>query len=227
MPYYYFDTSYILYVLPGFLLALYAQAKVQSAYKKYGQIASGSSFTGASLARKILDDNGLQGVSIHRVSGNLSDFYNPADKTLHLSDGVYSRSSVAALAVAAHECGHAIQDAKDYFPLKLRSYLVPAAQFGSNFAFILFFAGLVFSQFLMNLGIALYAIAVLFTLVTLPVEYNASHRAKDILGGLLPGNEMQGVNTMLDAAALTYVASLATALGTLLRLLALSGNRRD
>ena len=227
MPYYYFNTSYILYILPGFLLALYAQAKVKSAYQKYGQIASGSSFSGASLARKILDDNGLQGVSIHRVSGNLSDFYNPADKTLHLSDGVYSQSSVAALAVAAHECGHAIQDAKDYFPLKLRSYLVPAAQFGSNFAFILFFAGLVFSQFLMNLGIALYAIAVLFTLVTLPVEYNASNRAKDILGGLLPGNEMQGVNTMLDAAALTYVASLATALGTLFRLLALSGNRRD
>ena len=227
MPYYYFNTSYILYILPGFFLALYAQAKVQNAYKKYGQIFTGSGFTGASLARKILDDHGLGHVSIHRVSGNLSDFYNPSDQTLHLSEGVYSRSSVASLAIAAHECGHAIQDARDYFPLKLRSYLVPAAQFGSNFACILFFAGLVFSQFLMNLGIALYAIAVLFTLVTLPVEYNASHRAKETLGGLLPMNEMQGVNTMLDAAALTYVASLATALGTLLRLLALSGSRRD
>lgn len=227
MPFYYFNTSYLIYILPGLLLAMYAQAKVQSAYAKYGKIASRSSYTGASIARNILDKNGLNHVPISRVSGQLTDFYNPSDESLHLSDGVYNQSSIAALAVAAHECGHALQDAKDYFPLKIRSFLVPAAQFGSNFAFILFFAGLIFSQFLVNLGIALYVIAVLFTLVTLPVEYNASNRAKAILNEMLPAAEMKGVNQVLNAAALTYVASLVTALGTLLRLLAISGNRRD
>ncbi len=227
MPYYYMNTSYIIYILPGLILALYAQAKVKGAYKKYGEIFSQSGYTGATIAREILDRNELSNIPIQRVSGNLTDFYNPGDKTLHLSEGVYGANSVAALAIAAHECGHAIQDATDYAPLRIRSYLVPAAQFGSNFAFILFFAGLFFSQFLMNLGIALYAIAVLFTLVTLPVEYNASGRAKTILAGILPQGEMEGVHSMLNAAALTYVASMATALGTLFRLLALSGNRRD
>lgn len=225
--YMYYNTAYLIYLLPGLILGLYAQAKVKGAFAEYSKKESGGNFTGASLARKILDDHGLSHVPVNQVPGNLTDFYNPQDETLHLSQGVYGKSSVAALAVAAHECGHAIQDAEDYKPLRIRSLLVPAAQFGSNFAYILVFVGLIFSNFLTNLGIALYAIAVLFTLVTLPVEYNASSRAKNILATLLPSGDQKGVHKMLDAAALTYVASLVSALGTLLRLMALSNNRRN
>ncbi len=223
----YYNLDYLIYILPGFLLALYAQSKIRANFDKYSRITNREGLTGRSVAEAILKNHGIYDVTIDRVRGSLTDHYDPSHKVLRLSDPVYDSTSIAALGIAAHECGHAIQHHESYAPLSMRNAIVPAANLGSNLSFILIFAGLFAFAPLLKLGIALFAITVLFQLLTLPVEYNASHRAKVILAdGILSGEEMVGVERILSAAALTYVASLLTAIGTLLRFLSL-GRRRD
>lgn len=223
----YYNLDYLIYILPGFLLALYAQSKIRANFDKYSRITNREGLTGRSVAEAILKNHGIYDVTIDRVQGSLTDHYDPSHKVLRLSDPVYDSTSIAALGIAAHECGHAIQHHEAYAPLSMRNAIVPAANLGSNLSFILIFAGLFAFAPLLKLGIALFAITVMFQLLTLPVEYNASHRAKVILAdGILSGEEMVGVERILSAAALTYVASLLTAIGTLLRFLSL-GRRRD
>lgn len=223
----YYNLDYLIYILPGFLLAFYAQSKIRANFDKYSRITNREGLTGRSVAEAILKNHGIYDVTIDRVRGSLTDHYDPSHKVLRLSDPVYDSTSIAALGIAAHECGHAIQHHESYAPLSMRNAIVPAANLGSNLSFILIFAGLFAFAPLLKLGIALFAITVLFQLLTLPVEYNASHRAKVILAdGILSGEEMVGVERILSAAALTYVASLLTAIGTLLRFLSL-GRRRD
>lgn len=227
MPFMMYNLEYLIYILPGLILAMYAQSKISSNYAKYSRVNSGTGKTGREVAREILDRNGLYTVQIERIGGNLTDHYDPRSKVLRLSQGVYDSTSVAALGIAAHEVGHAVQDAENYGFLKLRNVLVPAANFGSQFAFILVALGIFFQNFLVELGVALFAIAVLFQLITLPVEYDASNRAKEELQTIIYSEEgTVGVRKVLSAAALTYVASLLTALGTLLRLLSIAGNSR-
>ena len=222
--------SYILYMLPAFLLAMFAQIKVKSNFSKYSKIHSRNGYTAAMVARMILDNNGLQQVAIDRVPGSLTDHFDPRTNVIRLSDSVYNSTSVAAIGVAVHEVGHAIQYSVGYTPIKIRSAIIPVSQIGSSLSWPLFFIGLIFrSDLLMIAGIVLFSLVVLFQLVTLPVEYNASHRALDTLQTYqyLGTDEVQGARKVLSAAALTYVASLATALLQLLRLVALAGNRRD
>lgn len=224
---YYWDLSYWIYILPGFLLALYAQSKIRSSFDQYSQVRNRQGWTGSTIAEKILRSNNIWDVSIERVKGDLTDHYDPSKKVLRLSESVYDSDSIAALGVAAHEVGHAIQHKESYKPLTFRNAIVPMASLGSNLSFTLIFLGLFISQPLLKLGIALFAITVLFQVLTLPVEYNASNRAKVILAdGILSPEEMEGVDQVLSAAALTYVASLLTAIGTLLRLLSI-GRSRD
>ena len=223
----YYNLDYLIYILPGFLLALYAQSKIRANFDKYSRVTNREGLTGRSVAEAILRNHGIYDVTIDRVRGSLTDHYDPSHKVLRLSDPVYDSTSIAALGIAAHECGHAIQHHESYAPLSMRNAIVPAANLGSNLSFVFIFIGLFAFQPLLKLGIALFAITVLFQLLTLPVEYNASHRAKVILAdGILSGEEMVGVERILSAAALTYVASLLTAIGTLLRFLSL-GRRRD
>lgn len=223
----YYNLDYLIYILPGFLLALYAQSKIRANFDKYSRITNREGLTGRSVAEAILRNHGIYDVRIDRVRGSLTDHYDPSSKVLRLSDPVYDSTSIAALGIAAHECGHAIQHHESYAPLSMRNAIVPAANLGSNLSFVFIFIGLFAFQPLLKLGIALFAITVLFQLLTLPVEYNASHRAKVILAdGILSGEEMVGVERILSAAALTYVASLLTAIGTLMRFIAL-GRRRD
>ena len=224
----FFDPTYLL-VLAGLILCLLAQAGVKSTFAKYSRVRSRSGLTGAEAARQVLNSAGIYDVSIQRVSGNLTDHYDPRTKVLRLSDSTYASASVAAVGVAAHECGHAIQHQKGYGPLMLRSTLVPAANIGSQLAWPIFFAGLIFSmQPLLTAGIVLFGLAVLFQLVTLPVEINASTRAVKILSGtgLVTEEEKGRVKKVLTAAALTYVAALASSLLQLLRLIILAGGRR-
>lgn len=223
----YYNLDYLIYILPGFLLALYAQSKIRANFDKYSRVTNREGLTGRSVAEAILKNHGIYDVTIDRVRGSLTDHYDPSHKVLRLSDPVYDSTSIAALGIAAHECGHAIQHHESYAPLSMRNAIVPAANLGSNLSFVFIFIGLFAFQPLLKLGIALFAITVLFQLLTLPVEYNASHRAKVILAdGILSGEEMVGVERILSAAALTYVASLLTAIGTLLRFISL-GRRRD
>ena len=223
----YYNWDYLIYILPGFLLALYAQSKIKTNFDKYSRITNREGLTGRSVAEMILRGHGIYDVRVDRVRGSLTDHYDPTQKVLRLSDPVYDSTSIAALGIAAHECGHAIQHNESYAPLKFRNAIVPAANLGSNLSFLLIFIGLFAFEPLMKLGIALFAITVLFQLMTLPVEYDASRRAKAILAdGVLSGEEMVGVERILSAAALTYVASLLTAIGTLLRFISL-GRRRD
>lgn len=223
----YYNLDYLIYILPGFLLALYAQSKIKTNFDKYSRVSNGEGLTGRSVAEMILKSHGIYDVRVDRVGGSLTDHYDPSQKVLRLSDPVYDSTSIAALGIAAHECGHAIQHHEAYAPLKFRNAIVPAANLGSNLSFFLIFIGLFAFEPLIKLGIALFAITVLFQLLTLPVEYDASHRAKVILAdGVLSGEEMVGVERILSAAALTYVASLLTAIGTLLRFMSL-GRRRD
>lgn len=223
----YYNLDYLIYILPGFLLALYAQSKIKTNFDKYSRISNGEGLTGRSVAEMILKSHGIYDVAVDRVRGSLTDHYDPAHKVLRLSDPVFDSTSIAALGIAAHECGHAIQHNESYAPLKFRNAIVPAANLGSNLSFLLIFIGLFAFEPLIKLGIALFAITVLFQLLTLPVEYDASRRAKAILAnGVLSGEEMVGVERILSAAALTYVASLLTAIGTLLRFISL-GRRRD
>lgn len=227
---------WLLFALPGLILGLWAQSRVKGAFNKYSKVRTARNVTGAQVARTLLDEQGLNYIAIEESQGGmLSDHYDPRNKVLRLSPQVYREPSIAAAGVAAHEMGHALQDANKYVPLMFRSALVPAAQFTSRLAPMLFFAGfllLMFSQigyYVAWAGVALFAVAVLFTLVTLPVELNASKRAKRLLtsSGILIGDEIAGVNKVLDAAALTYVAAAIAAIGQLLYyLMLLSGRRR-
>ena len=231
MFYYYYDWTYIL-VLIGVLICLAASARVRQVFAKYSRVQSRLRLTGKEAAEEILRRNGIYDVRVIHIPGNLTDHYNPGNKTLGLSDTVYQSSSVAAVGVAAHECGHAVQHARGYAPLAIRGALVPVANFGSALAWPLILIGLLItgetSVFLINLGILLFSAAVLFQLVTLPVEFNASRRAVDVLGasGMLYPDELSSVKKVLGAAALTYVAGAASAILQLLRLQILTGGRR-
>ena len=232
MPYYYYgiDPTYLLVII-GAVICMIASARVRTTYNKYSQYRSASGMTGEEAARRILNTAGIYDVTIQHVSGNLTDHYNPANKTLNLSDSVYGSTSIAAVGVAAHECGHAIQHQKNYVPLTLRSAIVPVANIGSTLAWPLILIGLLFSRntgaMLINLGIICFSFAVIFQLVTLPVEFNASRRALKILGeqGILSESELPYTRKVLQAAALTYVASAASAILQLLRLVILFGGR--
>lgn len=225
-----YDPTYLLAIL-GLILTLLASAKVNSTFRKYQKVRTRSGLTGAMAAERVLHRCGIYDVAIERVSGNLTDHYDPRSKKLRLSDSTYNSASVAAICVAAHECGHAIQDQVHYGPLVLRSTLVPIANFGSTLSWPIFLAGLLFSfRPLLTAGIVLFLLAVLFQLVTLPVEFNASSRALDILesSGMLTENELRGGRKVLKAAAMTYVAALASSLLQLLRLIILArGRDRD
>ncbi|UHR03570.1 zinc metallopeptidase [Peptoniphilus sp. GNH] len=231
MPYYMYglNFSYMIYLLPGLILGLIAQAKISSAYRNYMEIRSKSGMSGLETARKILDKNGLYDVKIEKVAGQLTDHYDPRDKTVRLSSQVFQSESLAAVSIAAHEVGHAIQDAQDYNFLRFRNSILPLANFGSRFSFILIFIGYVLSlgDGLVKIGIALFAVTVLFQFLTLPVEINASKRAlvqlEDV--GILDDEEIDASKQVLSAAALTYIASTITAIGSLLRLLAIFGGR--
>ncbi len=216
----------LLLLVPAVILGIYAQAKVRSSFAKYSKIASSRGLTGADAARLVLDGAGLYQVGIEVAGSRLSDHYDPRTRVLTLSPDVGNSNSLAALGVAAHEAGHAMQHAEGYAAFKLRSALVPVANIGTNFGWILFFVGLIFfrSGLLMNIGIMLYAAAVLFTLVTLPVEFNASSRAMTQLTNksILVGEELKGARKVLSAAALTYVAAALMALLQLLRLILMS-----
>lgn len=232
MPYYYYgiDPTYVL-VLIGAVICMIASARVKSTYNKYSQYRSASGMTGAEAAQRILNSAGIYDVTIQHISGNLTDNYNPSAKTLNLSDAVYNSTSVAAVGVAAHECGHAIQHQHSYFPLTLRSAIVPVANLGSTLAWPLILIGLLFTRntgaFFIDLGIICFSFAVIFQLVTLPVEFNASARALRILGeqGILSESELPYTRKVLKAAALTYVASAAAGILQLLRLVLLFGGR--
>ncbi|MDE7447222.1 MAG: zinc metallopeptidase [Lachnospiraceae bacterium] len=234
---YYFDPTYIL-VLIGALLCILASSRVNSTYSKYAKIRSKRGITGAEAAQRILQMSGIHDVQIQHVAGNLTDHYDPSRKVLRLSDTVYGSNSVAAIGVAAHECGHALQHKEGYLPLKIRSALVPAANIGSRLGLPIVILGLVlgigfelpgggyFS--LAEIGIWVFALAVLFQIITLPVEFNASGRALKMLGsyGLMSEDEVGDCRRVLGAAALTYVAAAASSILQLLRLVILSGNRR-
>lgn len=229
---YYFDPTYIL-VLIGAVLCLAAQAKVSMTYGKYEKVRSRTGMTGAQAAQRILEMSGIYDVRIERVSGRLTDHYDPTGKVLRLSDATYASGSVAAIGVAAHECGHAVQHHKGYGPLRLRSALVPAANIGSKAGIPMIILGalLGMNQILIQIGIWVFALAVLFQVVTLPVEFDASKRALAMLDGygLMDREETAGCRKVLSAAALTYVAAAATAILQLLRLVLLFGDnkRRD
>lgn len=227
------DPTMIL-VLIGVLLSLWAQGRVNSAFRKYGRVRSRTGMTGAEAARRLLNSQGIYDVTIEHISGSLTDHYDPRSKVLRLSDAVYGSDSVAAVSVAAHECGHAMQDNEDYAPLRFRSALVPVANFGSQLSWPLILIGVVFGGLgspLVQIGILMFTLAVLFQLVTLPVEFNASGRAIKLLDsqGILLAEEVSGTKKVLSAAALTYVAAAAASILQLLRLIILFGgrNRRD
>ena len=232
--YYYsmfYDPTYIL-VLIGAVLSLAASGMVSRTFSKYSKMRNMRGITGAEAAERVLHSAGIYDVKVERVAGNLTDHYDPRTKVLRLSDSVYSQASVAAVGVAAHECGHAIQHAKGYAPLALRSTLVPIANFGSKIAWPLILIGFLFnnetSMLLINIGIIAFSAAVLFQLVTLPVEFNASNRAIRMIAGtgMMQGEEIQAAKKVLNAAALTYVAGAATAILQLLRIIILAGGRR-
>ena len=231
MPFFFDTTGYILIVLPCVILAFIAQMNVKSTFDKYSKVASRKGMTAAEVARSILDNDGLNNVSIEHIEGNLTDHYDPRTKVVRLSTSVYSSTSVAAIGIAAHEVGHAIQHSKGYVPVKIRSAIIPATQFASNLAMPLVIAGFIFSSrllWLAYLGIVFFAVATFFQLVTLPVEFNASARAIKILGerDILEADELSGTKKVLGAAAMTYLAALAVSLANLLRII-LMFNRRN
>ncbi|WP_099203059.1 zinc metallopeptidase [Miniphocaeibacter massiliensis] len=216
-------------LIPALLLAVFAQFKVSSTFNKYSKVNAESGYTGREVARMILDRNGLEDVEVVSVAGNLTDHYDPRTRVVRLSEGVYNKTSISAISVAAHEVGHAVQDKEEYVPLTIRTSLVPAVNFASQSAFIILFIGIFMSQFrfLINVGIALFAVTVIFQIITLPVEFNASSRALENLEGygILARDEVGEGKSVLQAAALTYVASTLMALVQLIRLLGM--RRRD
>ena len=223
-----YTTAYFLCIL-AFIFALICSLTVKTTFNKYNRIGSRRGIPAAEVARMILDRNGLYNVHVERISGNLTDNYNPRTNIVSLSDSVYNSTSLAAIGVAAHECGHAVQHAQDYVPIKIRTAVFPLAQLGSSMYFIVFIVGLIFSfEPLVDAGIILFLFVVLFQLVTLPVEFNASRRALSTIRseGILEQDEMYGARRTLTAAAMTYVASLAVSFTQLLRLLAIRNNRR-
>lgn len=225
----YIDSYYIMLVLPAIILSVYAQTKVNSTFAKYSKVASLKGITAHDVARLILDRHGLNSIKIEHVSGNLSDHYDPKSKIVRLSDSVYNSTSIASIGVAAHECGHAIQHAVTYSPLKIRNSIYPLVSISSNAATPLIILGIIFSaSFLVKLGIVMFAAVVLFQLITLPVEFNASNRALEILdeNGILAAGELKSTKKVLGAAALTYVAAATVAVANLLRLILIS-RRRD
>lgn len=228
---YYFDYTYFVYIVPALIVTMIAQFRVKSTFEKYSRISTAKNMTGAQAASSVAQFGGGAGVQVQRISGSLTDHFDPRDNTISLSDQVYSSTSIAALGVAAHEAGHAIQHAQGYLPNKIRTVLVPITNFGSRLAVPLIIVGLflpVQYDFVVNLGIALYSFAVLFQLATLPVEFNASFRAIRALdeAGILYPDELEGAKKVLRAAAMTYLAASFTAIMSLLRLLVLAGNRR-
>lgn len=228
MYFYGIDATYIFLVLPAVIFALWAQFNVKSTFSKYSKIASRSGMTGFDSARRILDANGLRDVRIAHVAGDLTDHYNPTDNTIYLSDSVYASNSAAAIGVAAHEAGHAVQHATGYTPIKIRSAIIPVTNIGSNLAMPLIILGIVLSfPTLAYIGVAAFGLSTLFQLVTLPVEFDASGRALKALEGSLDGDDLASARKVLRAAALTYVAALAVSLVNLLRLLIIvAGNDR-
>jgi len=225
----YFDYYYLILVVPALLISVFAQIKVKSTFSKYAKKMSEKNITGTQAAAYLLKVNGIADVKLGRIKGDLTDHYDPTDKTLRLSDSTYNSTSIAAIGVAAHETGHAIQHAKKYFPLVFRRVLVPIANIGSSAGPWLAILGIVMSfPLLTDIGILLFAGAVLFYLVTLPVEFNASNRALKILkqNNVLSSDELKGVKKVLSAAAMTYVASALVAMANFLRLVLISRNRR-
>lgn len=221
MPYFYFDWT-MLILIPGILIASYAQMKVYANYNKYSQVQSEKCMTGAEVARQILSSNGLSHIAVQHVDGELSDHYDPRSKVVRLSDNVFESTSLAAVAIAAHECGHAIQDAQEYQPMRMRSVIAPWANVGTQLSWILLFAGIILGYFDLSIvGACIFGVVVLFQLITLPVEFNASARALDILDsqGILYSHELPGAKRVLSAAAFTYVAALITAILTMVRLI--------
>ncbi len=231
MYFHYFDPMYFLFALPGLLIALYAQAKVKSNYARYSNVFNSRGYTGADVARMILSANGINDVDIARVSGNLTDNYNPKDNCIYLSDGVFGSNTVAAVGIAAHETGHAIQHAVGYTPIKIRSALVPVCNFGTGISPFLILLGYILNmEILWFLALGVFALSVLFQLVTLPVEFDASRRALKAIEGMnmLNENEYKGAKKVLSAAALTYVAALLQSLLIFLYyVMRFMGNRRD
>lgn len=220
---------YIWLIIPAFLLSIWAQGRVRGTFNKYSKVRSKNGFTGAMAARKILDESDLHDIDIAASKGMLTDNYNPGKRIVSLSESVHSSSSIAAIGVAAHETGHALQDRDGYVPLKIRSFLVPVANIGSMAGPYIVILGLILSmEFFIELGIILFAAAVLFYLVTLPVEINASKRAMELLETkrIVEGDELAAVKKVLNAAALTYIAAAVSAVLTLLRLVLISRNRR-
>ncbi|MBE7048701.1 MAG: zinc metallopeptidase [Ruminococcaceae bacterium] len=230
MPFFYYDSYYLLLVIPALLVAVYAQFKVKHTFQKYGTVHSRQGRTAAQVARRILDENGLTAVSIERVGGSLTDHYDPKTNVIRLSDSVYDSTSVASLGVAAHEAGHAVQHGIGYVPIRLRNSILPVANLGSHLAMPLILLGLLVSaEPLVTAGIVLFSALVLFQLITLPIEFNASRRAIYTLrsGNMLEEDELVGAKKVLSAAAMTYVASTLVAVMQLLRLVLLANRRRD
>ncbi len=224
------DMTYVIFVLPALILAMWAQARVSSTFNRYSKIVSQKGLTGCEVARKILDANGLHEIGVERVAGNLTDHFDPKANVIRLSDSVYANNSIGAVGVAAHEAGHAVQYGEKYVPIQIRNSVIPAANIGSYAAFPLAFMGILFSSdWLINAGIILFSAVVFFQIITLPVEFNASHRAIRVLteSEMLDKQEVRGVKKVLSAAAMTYVAAAATAILNLVRLLVLTNRNRD
>lgn len=228
--YYYYDFSYLYFLIPSLIITLIAQIAVKHAYSKYSGILSRGRISGAEAAREVLRMNGVSGVQIERVAGNLTDHYDPRTNVIRLSSGVYDSSSIAAIGIAAHEAGHAVQYDRSYFPIKIRSVILPITQIGSQLAWPLVLLGLVFETLtvLSLVGVILYGMVVLFQLITLPVEFNASRRAMEAIkaGNLLEAEEAKGARAVLSAAASTYLAAMLTAVLQLFRLMSLVRRRR-
>ena len=230
----FFDWTYLVLVMPCVLLSLWASSSVNSTFKKYSQQLSRRGITGAQAAERVLRHNGVHGVRIERVGGSLTDHYDPKTNVIRLSDSVYGSTSTAAIGVASHEAGHAVQYAQSYAPIKLRAAIIPVTNFGTKIAWPLMLLGVLLSSMsyafynLVYVGIACFSLSLLFQLITLPVEFNASRRALTAIeeGNLLTGEELEGARKTLRAAAMTYVAAAATSLAQLLRLISIYGRRR-
>lgn len=230
MPFFYFDYWYVVLVIPALIISMWAQYKVKSSFKKFSKVLNSRNITGAYAAQAVLSYYGITDVTIQQIKGNLTDNFNPKTKVISLSQGVYSSTSVAAVGIACHEAGHAAQHASDYVPIKVRNSILPVCKIGSTIGLPLALLGY-FMGFgiLVNIGLLLYAGIFIFQLVTLPVEFNASRRAIDVIEetGLLEGNESEGAEKVLKAAAMTYVAAMLVSLANLLRfIIKLTANTR-
>lgn len=222
------DSTWLIYVLPALLFASWAQMKISSAFNKYSKVSNDIGLSGSQVARMILDKNGLYDVRIEQVAGSLTDHYDPRTRILRLSNSVYNSTSVAAMSVAAHEVGHAMQHSEGYFPLLLRNNIAPVANIGAKAVWIFILLGFLISPFFLQIGVIMFLAVVLFQIVTLPVEFNASRRALiQLENGIAPQNKLKPAKEVLTAAALTYVAATLVAIGNLLRILAMANRRRD